>query len=96
MMLIYEVVKRKKKVRQWLSINDLEISTEESSFYKGVMFSDMGDMKIFEEHTELHRKRQKYDVLMNQFIRRKKDAGEKEPNQEEGVIDLCPLSLMQS
>lgn len=95
-MLIYEVVKRKKKVRQWLSSNDLEINTEESSFYKGVMFNDMGDMKIFEEHTELHRKRQKYDALMNQFIRRKKDAGEKEPNQEEGVIDLCPLSLMQS
>lgn len=49
--------KKKKKVRQWLSSNDLEINTEESSFYKGVMFNDMGDMKIFEEHTELHRKR---------------------------------------
>ena len=57
MVLIYEAVKRKKKVRQWMSSNDVEISTEESSFYKGVMFSDVGDMRIFEEHTELHRKR---------------------------------------
>jgi len=35
-------------------------------------------MRIFEEHTELYPIRWKYDALMNQLIRRKKDGGEKE------------------
>ena len=48
-----------------------------SFLYKGFIFTDKGRMRIFEEHIELYPIRWKYDAIINQFIRRKKDGGER-------------------